>query len=227
MKIEPVQSIGELSRLDSGDACLVGNGPDGPMLVGIEVKSITDLVSSISTGRLQGTQVPLMLKSYDVCWLLYYGKYRAGPGGGLDIRYGKTWRRHKIGNREVPYGYVEAMLLDLAAVGFKIKHVHDIHEAAAWIGVLFRWWTKPWAKHHGMHVFDNSREVSLMPGMDDSTHLRARIAAQLPGVGFERAVSAAQHFKSVSGMVNAEVGEWTTVPGIGKVIAKAIVEAVR
>lgn len=224
----PLDECGELTRLDSGDVMIVGNGPDGPLLIGVEVKSIFDLISSANTGRLQSTQIPAMVDEYDVTWVLHYGKYQSSPrDGSLQILRGKRWRNHRIGDRPVPYGYIEALLLTLTAAGVHVKRVIDIREAAEWIGVLYRWWSKPWSKHRGLRTFDNSRDLGLMPGMDAGLMMRARVAAQLPGVGFERALSAARHFTSIQDMINAGPDEWEGIPGIGRVIAKAVREAVK
>jgi ERCC4-type nuclease len=168
-----------------------------------------------------------MLEDYDVSWLLYYGLYRPGlKDGALQLRRGRAWKSYKLGKRAVPYGYVESFLLTLTSAGLHVKHVADAREAAAWLGVLHRWWSKSWSQHRGLRTFDQSRDVSLMPGMDSHTHLRARVAAQLPGVGFERAVAAANHFGSVRELINAGPADWEGVPGIGKVIARVVKEAV-
>lgn len=233
--IEPAKSISELTRLDSGDCMIIGNGPGGAVVnVGVEVKSIWDLVSSAETGRLQATQVPAMLKTYDMSWLLYHGAYRIGADGYLWVRrkFGRPGDKHeyrplKLGKRQVPYAYIEGLIYDFAFMGIHTRHVTDVREAAIWLHSLHRWWSKPWDKHRGMRVIDKSREVSLMPGMDEREMQRTRIAAQLPAVGFERAITAARHFPSVREMINAPVEEWTQVDGIGKVIARAIVEAVK
>lgn len=218
-----------LDELPSADVMLVGNGPDGEVLVGVELKSVTDLVSSTSTGRLQATQVPAMLDDYDVCWLLVYGAYRAGvKEGELQIQKGpRWWRKYRMGNREVPWSYVEAFLLSLSVVGVQIKHVYDMAEAARWIGVLDGWWSKPYDKHRAFRTFDHSRDVSLMPGMSEAEMLRARVANCLPGVGHERAMAAARHFRSVKEMVAADREEWEEIDGIGKVISRTVEEAVR
>jgi hypothetical protein len=224
----PLDTLGELCRLESADVCFPGNGPgDDPVLIGIEVKSLDDLISSIDTGRLQGTQIPAMLAEYDVNWLLYHGTYRPGIQTPSLQTWRGQWRGYTLGKRPVPYGYLESFLLTLTAAGLHVKHVADARTASAWVGVLHRWWTKPWAKHRGFHAFDQSGAVSLMPGMTDEVHLRARVAAQLPGVGFTRAVAAARHFPTVHAMINATPAEWATIPGIGKVIAKAVEAAVR
>ena len=223
-----LSSIATLCRLDYADVAFVGNGPsDEPVLVGVEVKSIHDLISSMSTGRLQATQLPGLLATYPVRWLLYYGGYRPGRDGRLETARGRRWTPHRIGSRHVPYGYVESFLFDLVAVGVSVRHVEDEGTAVAWIACLHRWWSKEWSRHKGLHKFDNSREVSLMPGMTDDVHFRASVASKFPGLGFERAVAAARHFDSVSTMVNATAEDWQRVPGVGKVIAKAIVAAVR
>lgn len=228
MAYPSIAAIAELTRLESGDAMLLGHGPaDSTVLVGIEVKSIYDLIASINTGRLQATQLPAMIAAYDVRWLLYYGTHRAGRDGALEIGKGHNWRRHRLGSRSVPYGYLHALLFDLAAVGMSVACVASEADAAAWLACLYRWWTKPWSAHRGLHTFDNSRNLSLMPGMDDATWMRARIAAQLPGIGFERAVAVAAHFSTVGAMLTATESEWARVPGIGKVIAKAVVNELR
>lgn len=228
MRYPAIAAIAELTRLEFGDVAIVGNGPgDAPVLVGVELKSIWDLVSSIRTGRLQATQVPGMLRLYPVRWLLVFGGYRPGRDGALELAKGASWRTMRLGARIVPYGYVEALLLDLATVGFHVKHVDTEAAAAQWLLVLNRWWGKPWTHHHGMRTFDESGQPSLMPDMDEVTRMIARVAKELPALGFERALAAARHFGSIEHMINAEVDEWREVAGVGNVIARAIVEAVR
>ena len=231
----PLDRLGELTRLDSADAQFVGNGPDDtPALVGVEVKSISDLLSSADTGRLQATQLHRMRECYDQPWVCFYGAYRCGMNGELRIAHGKLWRQHYVGKRAVPYGYIEGLLVEMQVQGVRVKHCEDVAEVAQWIGVLYRWWQKRWTEHKAMRTFDNSRDIALAPGMDDGVHYRARLASRLlptrggrGGVGFERAVAAAQHFGSVAAMVAATEQEWAKVPGIGKVLARAIVRAVQ
>lgn len=223
----------QLTRLDSADVCFSGNGPAGSVLVGVEVKSVSDLLSSCANGRLQATQAPAMLSTYDYSYLLYYSPYRCNPEDGtLQVQTRGTsrgnghgsgfWTPYRLGKRTVPYGYLESFLLTLSALGFRIKHVPSLEQAASWLGCLYRWWSKPWSDHKGLRTFDNSANLSLMPGMDDATYLRAKVAASMPGVGYERALAAAKHFPSIRALVNAGPDEWAKVPGIGKVVAKAV-----
>jgi ERCC4-type nuclease len=223
-----VRDIAEITRLEFGDAMIVGQGPDDePVLVGVEVKSIHDLISSMNTGRLQAHQVPGLLRDFGQPWLLWFGSVRAGRDGRLEIRRGQGWKAFRLGSRDVPYGYLHSFLFELSVAGIKVAHVYDESEAAAWLACLHRWWSKPWDKHKGLRTLDNSRSITLVPGMDRGVRMRATVAAALPGVGFERAFAAASHFSSVVSMVCASTQEWEQVPGVGKVVAKAVVTAMR
>lgn len=218
-------NVATLHELDAGDVCLVGNGPDGSLLVGIELKSVSDLISSTNTGRLQATQVPKMLEQYAVCWLLVYGDYRANKKGDLELLKRGKWGRFEMGSRCVSWVGFERFLCTLSAVGVQHKVVRDMAEAAQWIAALAGWWEKPWHTHRSLHTFDRSRDLALMPGISDSVKCRARIAASL-GVGYQRAVAAARHFATVREMVDAPESEWLKINGIGKGLAATVRRAI-
>jgi ERCC4-type nuclease len=241
MLYPPLCRVGELCRLESADVAIVGNGPKGIASVGVEVKSITDLISSIETGRLQGTQIPEMMQTYDVVWLLYYGEYRPGASsGGLEIQTNNgTWRQYSVGKREIPWGWLESMLLTVSAAGVRVKWVggstsktanggcEGLRRAAYWCGALARWYNKEWDKHRGFHTFDHSQRVSLPPGErreNKELLMRARVVSGIPSLGYERAIAAAKHFPGIIAMITASEEEWREVPGIGKTLSKAVVQ---
>lgn len=218
-----------LTRLDSADVCWQGNGPEGAALIGIEVKTVSDLLQSSSNGRLQARQLPAMMRDYSYSWLLYYGEWRAGGQGQIEYRKegDRYWRAYRQGKRELPAAYIDSFLMTVQMSGVRVQHCQSLNAAAEWLACAARWWAKPWSAHRGMQTFDNSRELahSLMPGMDDGMMLRARVAAQLPGVGYQRACQVARHFPSVRAMVAAQRAEWQKVEGVGKVIAATVDEA--
>lgn len=229
------QPFAQLHRLSSGDVSFVGNGPESQILIGVEVKSILDLISSLDTGRLQADQIPGMINDYTIRWLCYYGEYRPNPSTGTlqtrKVKDGKErWVDYAIGKRPVPYGYVEAFLCSpsFTNTGMQSKRVMDLAEAAAWIGVLYRTWQKDYSKHKSMRVLSTAQDLpTMMPGIDEQTLLKAKIASQLPGVGHARAMAAARHFRSVREMVNADSKEWMKIDGFGKVIGAAVERAVQ
>lgn len=252
--IPPLDSMSTLCKLDSADVCFSGNGPSGPILIGIEVKSFFDLISSLSSGRLQAEQIPKMIgdpsknipAAYDVNWLLYYGDYQSNPETGTlqirrknkGIKGGVHWEDYRIGNRPIPYGYISSFLCSpsFTNTGILSHRVINIQEAAAWIAVLYRTWQKPYHAHKSMRTFNKASGINLQPGIDARTQARAVTANTLPGLGYEKALAAANHFGSIREMINADSDTWSEIPvtsasgrvaRIGKVIGKAIEEHVK
>lgn len=246
IEFPPLDKMASLTRMEFGDVAFTGNGPDGDIVsIGIEVKSITDLVGSLDTGRLQATQIPGMLRTYTESWLLIHGSYGPGdtPGPGcqfppLMVRRGMRWEPWTLGKRTFPYSYPAKFLHTLSQCGVKLWRVKDDAEAAVWIATLAAWWSEPWSEHTSMRVLDRSqkrgrssggsnsgtRRASIMQTFDDKTMRRIEFASALPGLGYERAVAAARHFQSPRAMTVATSRQWQEVPGIGKGLAKSIVD---
>ncbi len=160
----------ELSTIPSADVSFTGYASSGPIPIGVEVKSTSDLASSIFTGRFQATQLPAMLNDYDVegRWILQYGLYRPSPRDGSiqEYREGRADRREgwytlEIGGRVVPYSYLEKFKMSpsLLELGFKVVRVNSIQEASHWLVDLYREWTKPYHTHKSLNTVDRSRGV--------------------------------------------------------------------
>ena len=211
-------------RLGSGDVAFSGNGPAGTVSVGIEVKKLPDLVSSINTGRLLGTQAPAMVGEYDVRWLLIIGMYSRANDAVCDLS--NPPKMFRLGNRMVLYDYIESALMTLISSGFSVKTVKNKSEANRWIELLYRWWSKPWDHHRGFSTFDESASIAGLNVKPDVL-LRAKVASRLPGLGYKRAMAAAKHFDSILDMMNADRREWEKVEGVGRGVSKSVVDAIR
>lgn len=243
---DPNLNLACLTRLRSADVSFLGGSSTSPTSIGIEYKSLADLLSSIDTGRLSATQAPRMLEDYNHCYLLYYGEYRCDVSTGYlqvlrPIARGRKTRWHtytrsgpvlpetlaralKAGRRPriVQYAYLEGYLLTLAAAGITVHHVASPLDAAPWLATLYHWYQR--TTHTALHSFDQSAKSALIPGLDPLTRTRACIAAQLPGIGYKLGVRVAQHFTSTAAMVNASADEWQCIPGIGKSLATSAVD---
>lgn len=241
-----------LSTLSSGDVSFYGNGSSGTVSIGVEIKEITELLSSLISGRLQDTQMRGMVNDYDDGhrWVLHYGRYRPSPVDGMIQTWKEGhsqrragWYTFKPNNKSIPYGYLEAFKCCSAKeYGFDFVRVEDIIEAAQWIGVLYRTWTRPYHTHKSMQVFDKSQDVrsrlrkelteekiktgkvqfhvqGKTNGNGDSDKRlmdRAAVFSQFPSIGYERAVTAAKHFPSIKAGVNASVDEWAELEIVTK-----------
>ena len=158
-----------LTTLPSGDVSFYGNGSSGTISIGIEVKEITELLSSQLSGRLQDTQMRGMVNDYDEGhrWILHYGRYRANPLDGTIQTWKEGhaqrragWYTFKAGQRTISYSFLEAFKCCSAKeYGFSFMRVENIIEAAQWLAVLYHTWTRPYHTHKSMNVFDKSQDV--------------------------------------------------------------------
>lgn len=258
----PLDKYSCLSRLSTGntksaDVAFLANGPLGPEMIGAEVKSIDDLVDSLESSRLQGLngQMEQMCQDYSpgFRWLLVYGQYRPSsepvltkegkPSFLLQIyrdNKGKInrrpgWFTKKLGNRAVPYGYIEGFLSGpaLPSLGFNLHRVNTIEEAAVWIYILYHTWSKSWNDHKSLRSINKTNRIerfkkgdnedeslSILNASDvsdskmsDLFKYKANFAALHQGMGYERSIAAAKHFegRSLEDMVKASAQEWSEI----------------
>lgn len=231
----------------SADIEFSGNGPDGKLRIGVEVKSLADLLSSIRDGRIRATQIPALLR-YDVPWLAYYGEYRTSKSGYLQVPYWHQkysrwlWRDYKLGSKPVETSYLERFLCSPSLTMTKLRTVgfNTIEALAYWLGTsLYGTWQKDYHKHRSMFAFDQSGGIPgshLLPQIHPVAYQMMLTAASLPGIGFERAQAVADQFGSILEMINATEKEWANIVvvsrGTGRTVklgparASAIVEAI-
>lgn len=226
---EPLKRLGvacEVVTLPFGDVALVGRGEDErPTTVGVEVKTVGDLLNSMTTGRLSGHQLPGLLASYDWVWVLVEGLHRPDPANGLLLTLrGGHWLPVELGSRHYLYREMALYLLSLVIRGgVHVQHTQSRVETVRWLASLDSWWAKPWSEHRGHLALYH--KTGVWPHTFVPPSLVRRIAAELPGVGWERSGAVSDHFKSVLEMVRASETDWQEIDGIGKTLAKRIVSA--
>jgi len=226
--------------LDSADVAFSGIGPgDSPIMIGVEVKSISDLANSLMEGRLQSSehdagQLRTMQLTYAQTWLVYYGEHRPCPQtGALQFprhRNPPEWVNYSIGKKPVLYSYIYNFLSSpsFLSLGVNVQRFRDLSEVAFWIGhCLYREWNKPWHKHGSLATTNKSSICNdFLPQMDERQYARLKTATTLPHMGYTRALAASKHFTSIRQMINASAEEWRHVEGVGKTVSKAIVDYV-
>lgn len=223
-----------LARLPSADFCFTGNGPKGPVMVGIERKSIRhrrrddnrqfrDVVSSITTGRLSGEQVPKLLEYYEFAYIIVEGIIRTNPHSGvLEERARGTWETVLSGNQPFMASRLWNTLESITwNAPIRIIHTSSQEQTVEEVYRLHQYFNaKEWERHHGhigIHVSPES--VSLTK----ASTVR-RVAYALAGVGWEKSAAVDARFKSVADMVEAGPMEWAKLDGFGKVLSKRVVE---
>lgn len=211
----------QLCRLEYGDASFGGNGPDGPVLIGIEVKTVSDILSCIHDGRFAGHQLPGMQDAYDYIWLIINGEYRAeNPSGLLQIHGGgrKRWTS-RIGPRRYMYRDFDSWLISIETRGhMRVRQASNNWGVARIIKDLYRWWNLKQYDEHRAHISPH-----VLRGPLAKASLVQKMASQLPGVGMARSIDVAKRFKNVAEMVAASSEDWVEIPGIGKGISEKVV----
>ncbi len=207
-----------MTRLKFGDASLVGNGPDGPVRVGIEIKKVDEFLTSIYTHRLTGYQLPGMFRIYNRVHLLIEGGMRRSDDGKVEVQ--SKWGGWSEPVQSHDWKAVQGFLLTLQIIGGVILHFSGgREETAATLGVIRYWYRKPTHTSLNIHYYGNTSTRFAEPSP------AIRFAEQLDGVGFKRASKVAGAFVSAEGMVAASLKDWQIL--LGPVIGKRAYDSLR
>jgi ERCC4-type nuclease len=211
------------TRLEFGDAAFIGEGPRGKVMVGVERKTIRDLMNSFVSKRLQTTQLPGMAKAYDYRWLVVEGLWRPSQDNIIEIWRGGGWRPAEC---RLPYHVIEQFLFSVEVNGgCWVRHTHNIRETALFLSNLFQWWGRTWDEHRSMNVIDKGLPVNRAL-LVKPTFART-VAATIPGIGWEKSKGVVRRFGTVEKMATAGEKEWMEVPGIGKKLGARIPKLMR
>lgn len=219
-----------VGRLEFGDFAFLGNGPeDEPVSIGVERKGIKDLLNSISTGRLAGHQLIGLVNNYHYVYIVVEGLWRFNPTDGmLEERCGQGWEPIQLGSRRFMAREVLSFLHTLMVkTGVMVFYSGTKRETVQVVSMLHGWWSNKAWDEHTAHLglvkqhksTDGAVELVKAP-------LLRRVAAELPGIGWQKSREVAKHFGSVLEMSLATEREWRRIPGIGKILAERITKEI-
>lgn len=206
----------DLCRLDSGDIYFVGRGTKGaPLNIGIEHKTVADVVSSVKTGRLQGHQLQEMRgaaegekPAFDLCWLLVEGEWIYDKSGMLMRRSGA--KRLKPLGMTVDELWKRLTVLHLCGGLNWLSFPHRA-DTVRWISAFYHALTDKDLDQHKSHL-----TIYTAPTLVPLSQFRRTIST-LPAVA--QTVSKAAELKfvnhdglpSIRRAVNASVTDWATL----------------
>lgn len=201
-------------HLDFADFAFGGNGPEGPINIGVERKTVEDLMSSMRSGRLSGHQIIGMRKEYDRIYVLIERPVRCNPKTGL-LESAKYWQKRwrPVGHGKKRYlaknfwNYINSLQM---IAGITVVYTHTKTESARWIDSTFMWWNKEWSDHQ-------SHEMTYDPGLFAQLrkpNLTTRVAMQFQGVGSKLAKRIGERFKTPKELFSSYVEELQEVEGI-------------
>lgn len=209
----------ELADLEYGDASFVGNGKDGPIHVGVEIKAVHDALNCMQDGRFAGHQLPGLVNGYDKVWLVVEGHYYPRFADGI-LLFGKSRKESAMGGRRFMYSALDKWLFTMeVCAGIKIRRTIDRIETARFISNLHSWFQEDYADHHSHLALHDDRSDYAQFAKPSVKRL---IAAQLPGVGFKKSLAVDKYFCTIEDMFEATPGDWSQVEGIGRTMAQRI-----
>jgi ERCC4-type nuclease len=223
----PLKTLGlsvELVRLQYGDVAFEGRGVGGvPVLVGIELKQLSDLCSSLRTGRLAGHQNPGLSDTYDHRWLIVEGRYGRDRWGAI-TRMARGRRSPLHG--QMTLSEVEGRLLTLElATALHVRHTEARWQTLRFVQCLYRWWTDRGFDAHKSHLVAHAPQ-SLIP----MSQFR-RVLQGLEGVGPALSKAAEARFGVLAKAMHAGSQEWAALDVGGRKLgmkqAEAIVRHIR
>lgn len=229
--------LADLSILPYGDFYFSGNGPRGPVNVGIERKTLRDMLACINTGRFagEGMQLDGMLTTYEYTYLIIEGGYRCDPASGtLQEFRGRTngWQDLRLGARRYMHSELQRFLIMMTLTPARVWHTRTPEDTVRFIADLYQQLArKKWDDHRSVDAISalQIQEPVLLRRRTDAEEnelYRRRVALQSTRIGQDKAKLAARHFVSMREMANADAAAWQEIDGIGSKSAEAIVKEI-
>lgn len=210
----------EAVHLDFGDVSFPMNGPAGLLTVGVEVKTIPDLISSMISRRLTTRQLPGMRQNYDVVMLAILGRVKRDLTGGIvEGKYGKWFPLQT----SLSWDQLEGMKASLRyAYGVIVVEFETAKDFCCWLKVQEKWASRKWEDHqshlpsHQIFNAEVGERSGLLPALPLEPTNTYLAACAIPGIGMALAKKLAQDFHEPRALANASMKELLGIKGLGK-----------
>lgn len=224
--------------LEGGDVAFFGNGPENTQwFIGIEYKNIADIVGCMKSGRFTGTQLPAMMKLYDVCFLLIEGIGVMNPHNGM--------LSQRNGQMSIPMGlhysgwdnFQTSIAVHSALAGQPciIKRSANIRESVQVIKDIYSWFQKPWEEHTSISRPDRTKMANMRYELEvievdcnDPEYPKywlRRALFQLDRMGWAAAGALADKYETIERLLAASQKEIEDTDKVGKTMAARIYQS--
>lgn len=209
----------------AGDFCFEGQGPGGSnVLIGVERKTVRDMLASIRSGRFSGHQLVIMTQMYYRYYLIVEGIYGCGLDGLLEEpKFSGGWGPLEVGGQRFMHSMLDRFLISLEeGSGIRVHRTSNMRDTGRRVINMWHTWND---KEYEKHRACSARVVTHVEIKPWS--LKRRFARDCPGIGDELSLACDKHFPTAHALINAEVEELTQIPGIGKGKAQKMYAAIR
>ncbi len=221
----------ETTQLTYGDAAMEGNGPDGPITLGVERKTLQDMLQCVDDARYSAHQLVGMTKLYSKSFLILEGMWERGtPGSALDgvliqgFNHGSSWGplRSVGGGRTTLYSKLYRYLISVQLAGVIITYSNDLVQTACQIVEIQQYFQKKWKDHTALREC----QKLAIPSLSGRPSLCKRWANELTDVGVIHGEEAERLFKTARKLAAAGEQDWMAISGIGVKTARQIVREI-
>ena len=207
----------ERTFLDSADLYFVGRGEGGkPVSIGAEYKTLSELITSLHSARLQGHQLLKMRAAnpdeaplYDFCYLIVEGEILYDSTGVLMRRTGRRAAKPLPGRMNVVELYKRVHVLHLRG-GLNTIWTPTRRDTVRQIEALYRVWTDKDLDEHKSHLGIYVPPTLARPSCFLST------VRMWPSVGLKAAQAAKVRFRSIRRAANAGPRAWAALETVDK-----------
>jgi ERCC4-type nuclease len=202
------------TELPAADLAWTGRGmKDAPVEVGVEFKTLEEMVDSFRTERLQEQVMrmrgaePGQRPLYDYAWIVFEGEVIFDKQGRLMKRVGRRDFKPLPGKMTHMELLKRLFVLHLNA-GVAWVNTESRRETLDVLEALYRVWTDKPLDEHGSHMAIYQPEA-LVPISD---FRKTVSSACFPGISIRKSIAVERAFKgSLRRAVNAPVDEWASI----------------
>lgn len=191
--------------------------------IGVERKTLSDLIGSLLKSRLDGRQIPMMLKGYTMSYVLVEGVWRAGDDDSIEVYARNGWEKSR---HPLTYSQLEGWLTryEVGAYGrIQIRQTSTMTASAAFCRAKAAWWWKDWDKHHFGAV--TKMEAPVRALMFTANEYQ-KVLAALEGVGLVKMKVLYRAFNSIMSVMMATPKELQRA-GLNKKLSHDLFQMIR
>lgn len=215
----------ELSDLQYADAAFEGRGPEGTIAIGVERKTLHDLLNCIDDGRLSGHQLIGMKNMYDIRVVIVEGHWKPHEPQGIlmeGFNGGTSWGYCRYRSQRTLYSKVYRYLISLSLSGAIVTYSRDLWHTSYNVHEWFHYFQKKWDDHTSMKELHKI----AVPSLSFKPSLVRKWAQDLTDIGTKKGDLAARHFRKPITLAQADESEWLKIPGVGVKTAQSIVREI-
>jgi len=184
--VSPLEKMGfivQKTHLEFGDIAFVGRGEGETLLfIGIELKKVGELATSLRTKRFQGHQLLGLCRDFDRRYLLIEGDFHSDDKGRATTFRGKGNRARPMAGVPNAMAFEQEILNIQTRGGCWVRHTTSRRDTLRFIAACYRYWTDKALDEHKSHlaVYAPDLDGALLTPASD---FRKALTVTLPGIG--------------------------------------------